>query len=132
MNHINEDKLLEYALELITDKAERNTIGTHLQQCSTCHSAFTNIQNDIRVISSVRPRSAAMANPNKRENRNILWPLLRAAALIAFGISVGYGASTWTHKEPSCISPAYMTFDTPENATTGLAVSDATEVSAEF
>jgi hypothetical protein len=128
MNHINEDKLLEHALDLVIDITERDVIETHLAECPDCRASLMRAKNDIGIISSVRPRLPQLSSPNHKKEARLLWPLLRAAALIAFGISVGYGASTWTHKERPCITPSYMTFESSEVAAAGYAVSDATEV----
>jgi hypothetical protein len=127
MIHIDEDRLLEYALE-ICPGTEKTEIAGHLAGCSRCGAELGRIQRDLQAIGGVRPRVRLTEMSGRRSRQTIVYSILRAAALIIFGIFIGYGASAWLYRAPAPVSPSYIRPSPPEDLLKGIAVSDATEV----
>lgn len=131
MIHIDDDRILEYALEICSD-SERSEIAAHLAECSRCGAELGRIQNDLQAIGGVRPRVRLTGMSGRRSRQTIVYSILRAAALIVFGILVGYGASSWLHSVPAPVLPSYMKLSPPEDLPTRVAVSDATEIPSRY
>ena len=127
MIHIDENRLLEYALE-ICPGTEKTEIAGHLAGCSRCSAVLGKIQDDMRAIGGVRPHVRSRGVSNRHSRYTVMFSILRAAALIIFGIFIGYGASGWLHRAPAPVSPSYIRPSPPEDLLKGIAVSDATEV----
>ncbi len=132
MIHINEDKLLEYALETSSDRVERAEIADHLSVCAECHMKLEEIRKDIEIIGGVRPPQPALRIPGQRARPNSIYSALRIAALIVFGIAVGLGASKWVYRQPAIVLPAYILFSPPPDSVNSFVVGDATEISANY
>ena len=127
--HINEDKLLQFALEVSPTDAERAGIAEHLAICSECSARLEELRKDINVIGGIQPRRQELRMPIPRPWHNVLYPIVRAAALFIFGIVVGFGVSNWILREPAYISPSYLTLSPPPDSIGTYAVSDATGIS---
>jgi len=125
MKHLDEDSLLEYALEL-NDGARREEIARHLESCVDCRARLEQIKADIDVIGSARGKPTMMPPPVVKKS-NVVVSLLRVAAILACGIVVGYGAAQLGQTEHICVEPAYLATSPPSSALSGAA-SDATEV----
>jgi anti-sigma factor RsiW len=132
MIHINEDKLLQYALEVSPTDAERAVIAEHLATCSECSARLEELRKDIEIIGGIQPRKQELRMPVPRPRHNHVYPIIRAAALFIFGIAVGFGASNWIHRQPAYISPAYLTLSPPPDSVSTQVVSDATEISKRY
>jgi len=128
MNHIDEERLLEYALEVCSDESDHTDIERHLGDCSQCRDRLKVIKEDIEIIGGVRPSQAVLSLPGTKARNSMVYPLLRAAALIIFGIFVGFGAASWINQKPAFVSPAYVTLTPPDLTLEASAVSDATEI----
>ncbi len=130
--HINEDKLLQYALEVSPTDAERTAIAEHLAACSECSARLEELRKDIEVIGGIQPRRQELRMPGPRPRHNFVYPVIRAAALFIFGIVVGFGASHWIQRQPAYISPSYLTLSPPPDSIGTYVVSDATEISKRY
>jgi predicted anti-sigma-YlaC factor YlaD len=136
MTHKNEDELLAYALEVVAGDEERASTEAHLAVCADCRARLEAIKADIETIGGVRP----CVEPRPRLHPSAVQPLeprahpfplyagLRAAALVAAGILVGFGAASRVHREPVFVSPAYVEVSPPAASSQASSVSDATEV----
>ena len=132
MIHLNEDKLLEYALETFTNHAERAEIAEHLANCPECRTMLEVIRKDIEIIGSIRPLQPVLRIPGLRPRSNFTYRALRIAALIVFGMAVGLGASKWIYRQPAIVMPAYITLSPPPDSVNSYVVADATEISANY
>jgi hypothetical protein len=132
MNHLNDDHLLRHALEAYESDDERAETTAHIAACAECRERFENVQSDVGVIASVQPRRRVLQMPGPRPRRTVVYSLLRAAALIIFGVVVGYGTSNWMSRQPAQVSPAYVTLSPPADSLRRYAASDATEVPAPY
>jgi len=140
MTHKNEDELLAFALEVVPTEKERAGIAKHLETCSECRAHLESIRKDIGVIAGVRPSTAvlpalegrpsvsAARTGEGRAHRLPGYALLRAAALVAVGIVVGFGAGSRVSREPVFVSSAYVETSPTTAPSEGTAVSDATGV----
>jgi hypothetical protein len=128
MTHIAEDELLKYALEITDSDSQRDELDAHLRACPECSARLRDIQKDIGIIGGVSPNRRLLRMSNPRARRVTINGSLKAAALIIFGIFVGFGASTWVYREPAAVRPAYMALSPPDDTLVGCAVSDATEI----
>jgi predicted anti-sigma-YlaC factor YlaD len=132
MNHLNEDKLLEYLLETSTDTSERAKITEHLSACPECRRLLEDIRDDIEIIGGVRPLRPVLRIPYRRVSRNLVYQALRIAALIIFGIAIGSGGSKWISRQPATVSPAYVKLSPPPDSVSSYVVADATMISTKI
>lgn len=130
--HINEDKLLQYALEVFSTDSERAGIAEHLAICSECSARLEELRKDIEVIGGIQPRRQELRMPSPRPRHNFVYPIIRVAALFIFGILVGFGMSNWIYRQPTYISPSYLTLSPPPDSISTYVVSDATGVSKRY
>ncbi len=128
MNHLNEDLLLKYALELVEGKKEQGDIESHLSACSECRALLRELHSDMDVIGSVRSHRARLDLPVRKSGRNIRYSIIRAAAFIILGIAIGYGGANLEFREKVSVTPSYVTPAPAPDSLIGLAVSDATEI----
>lgn len=127
MNHISEDAILEYALE-VCDETARAAVSDHLAQCSACRERLAATMADLEIIRGLRPRRAPVKLPRRFARRRIFYRTARAAALIVLGIGIGYMGSSRVHQGAACVSPAYIATAPPADPIRAFAASDATEV----
>ncbi|MFH2056346.1 MAG: hypothetical protein ABIJ61_10340 [bacterium] len=132
MKHYDEDKLLEYALGLSADLEERAQISGHLESCPDCQARLHRVEDDLEVIGGVRAKVTTIPLPQITRSRSLVLTFLRVAAMLVCGIVIGYGAARWQAKESVCVSPSYLATAPPAEAQAGLAVSDATDISASY
>ncbi len=132
MKHISEDNLLQYALETLSTAQEREEIETHLAECSDCRTALKKIQDDIHVISSVKPLMYNMEVPKQKRRFVKRYAFLKVAALFLFGLFVGLGISGRTDQEIVFISPVYLYQSSPADSLFGYAIPDATQMSQSY
>ncbi|GEM_PF-2921085 len=128
MNHIDEDRLLEFALEIIDGDTEgRAAIAAHLEQCPECAVRLKNLTGDLDLIAGVRPYQPLLSVPNPKGRRALVYSIIRAVAFVAIGVFVGFSAARWFDRGPAEVSFAYITL-TPPDDTRGGAFSDATGI----
>jgi hypothetical protein len=132
MNHISEDKLLELALEIIEDDAERDAIEKHLQNCSQCSQRLETIRSDIGTIAGVKGPIIPLPAQIYKRKRHISYTILRVAALLVFGFAVGYTISNIGHHEQVNVVPSYLNLSPPPDSLIGSGVCDATEISPQY
>ena len=132
MTHINVDRLLKYALDIYSDDTERANIESHLEACFMCGQELERIRSDIRLLGSVRPEVHISGVPERGQRQTVVLSIIRAAALIIFGILIGFGASNWLHSVPAPVTPSYFKPSPPEDLPIGVTVSDATEISSSY
>jgi hypothetical protein len=132
MNHPSEDRLLEYALEISEADRDRADIGNHLATCRECSARLEDIRKDIEIIAGVRPRGRVLQAPAPKARHGWVYAASKAAALVIFGVLVGFAGSAWLSQEPAAVSPAYVTLTPPEGPLAGCAVSDATSMSSRY
>ena len=80
MKHIDEDKLLAYALETLTSDIERTEIQSHLDSCHECRQNFELIQGDINILGGVKAPTKMLQKPITRRTHFPLRAISRAAA----------------------------------------------------
>jgi len=131
--HINEDKLLEYALKIVEDDEERMEIERHLKACQSCRSELKRALRDIDIISNIQLNHPVAATSTAQRKRSMLYPLFRAAALIIFGVAMGFGASSaWLVDKPTRVVPQYITLSSPADSISQYPVPDAIEILPEY
>ncbi|TFH64718.1 MAG: hypothetical protein E4G91_04930 [Candidatus Zixiibacteriota bacterium] len=129
MNHLSEDQVLEYVLEIIDNDSERELMAAHFRLCPDCGAKFENIKSDLDIIGGVKPYRRLMQMPNPKARQISLYAVIKVAALFIFGIFVGFATANWIDREPAVVTYAYLTLTPPSGSQAGCAVSDATEVS---
>ena len=110
MTHPDEDILLKFHLEIVKE-SERLTLMDHLDSCDRCRGRSRIIQREIEMIGSVDPELLPPEIELPVRKREHLSIGIRAAAILLFGLFVGYG---YTHLVtpsevrviPSCHTPS--------------------------
>ncbi|MBU0509687.1 zf-HC2 domain-containing protein [bacterium] len=128
MNHLSEDKLLEYVLELLDGNDERD-VRLHLEKCEECRHRYEKVQREVSMFGGVEATGTIPAFPLRRARSPVLHVALRAAALLLIGFLAGYGTSNWTCPTPVNVIPAYTELSPPADSLARFAVTDATGVS---
>jgi anti-sigma factor RsiW len=132
MNHIGEDELLKYVLEISAGEAEGAGIEAHLKACSACRTRLESLRKDLKIISGIRPQGQTLSMRSPHRRHIALYSLLRAAALIILGIALGVSGSKLIQREPVCVSPAYLVLSPPADSIAGYAASDATQTGVRY
>jgi hypothetical protein len=127
MNHIDEDRLLNYALEAYPNDEERAVISGHLMECSECRGSLVKLRNDIKVIGSIRPRERYIRLPGPIKRSPLKYSILKAAALIIIGILIGIGLSNFIYQSKPSVAPMRIKISPPGDSVGRYAVSDATD-----
>ncbi|MFH1374177.1 MAG: hypothetical protein ABII79_10305 [bacterium] len=130
--HISEDKLIEYALEIVDVDNERAEIEEHLETCQLCRSRLREVRSDIDTISSIRLDRPVAATPSSTTWHDAVYPLLRVAALIVIGLVAGFGTSLWFEDKPARVVSQYVTLSSPADSVSRYAASDATDISSDY
>ena len=104
MNHIDEDLLMKYALQLL-EKQEAAALTEHLSECSDCRVRLDGVRQEIELIGSLEPKIEfpPIPLPKARGIRIPVW--LRAAALLFAGFMIGYGASLFSEDQVVIVVP---------------------------
>jgi predicted anti-sigma-YlaC factor YlaD len=126
MNHLSEDKLLEYVLAIIEDESEIEAIENHLESCDDCRARLDNINKDIDAIAGVKSPIVPLPQLPAKKSFRIGGVILRAAALLLFGFLTGYIVADYTRPEPVNVSPSYLILSPPPDSAIGIVLSDAT------
>lgn len=103
MIHPSDDKLLEYSLEVL-DQDERDSIRTHIQDCTSCSEQLESITDANTLISGIDidttpPDIPIPLTEKRRHSKVVLLPsplnnlLVRGAALLLVGFLGGYGVA---------------------------------------
>jgi hypothetical protein len=126
MNHIDDDNLLEHVLEACTDANKSDEIERHLAECTECRDRLEQLREDIDVIGGISPQRPRLIIPKRRAGTG--YSNLRAAALLIFGIFIGFGAGNLMHHPQTYVSPSYVDLRPPELTASAPAESDATGI----
>jgi len=132
MIHPSEDDLLRHALDAHETEDDHARIERHVDDCPECRARIDAVNADIGVIASVRPQRRVLQLPVTRRPRVNVYAILRAAALVILGISLGYGWSNRNRPEAVEVTSAYVTLAPPADSLRRYAVSDATEVPSHY
>jgi predicted anti-sigma-YlaC factor YlaD len=127
MNHLNEDTLLQWALELLDDE-QRRAAEDHIAQCGQCREQWNRVCSDLQAISGLQP-AVALSVPVK--SRSVRWfqsPLLRAAALILLGVSAAWITAREVLPRHIRVVAAPRECRVPADSLSRLAAPDATEI----
>ena len=106
MNHIDNDRLLEWQLQLL-DPLEAKEIESHLSECGDCRNRFEQLTGDIEQLSSVKLKVHTPSLPMPKPvwyHRAKMW---RAAAILIIGFAGGYATSYSIHPSVIEVSPMY-------------------------
>ncbi len=132
MIHPDDDKLLDYALEIHSDELSDIEITDHLAACPGCRTRLENLRRDIDIIGGIRPNRPMLTMTTPRRLSDLLYQAVRVAALILLGMAVGYSASNWIHNRSALVSPAYITLSPPPDSLGNCPVPDAMELSQAY
>jgi hypothetical protein len=132
MNHIDEDRLLKYALEIIDNSDQLTEIESHLKECAACSRRLKAIQEEIAVMSGVQIRAGTLPIPEVKQKHRFAYTLFKAAAILIFGFVLGYGTSSWTQREETKVLPSCLQPSPPADSLIGYAATDATLIDREY
>ncbi|MEW5924533.1 MAG: hypothetical protein AB1746_11155 [Candidatus Zixiibacteriota bacterium] len=128
MMHIDEDKLLQFALGIHDDALETEKIKLHLADCIECRTALVKIKDELDFMGSIRGDMPAHPIPLLHPRRRLFSALLRTAAMLAIGIFVGLGIARMEQAEPIYVIPAYIVPSPSTYSQSGHVVQEATYV----
>jgi len=128
MKHIEEDRLLEYALETRPDDEDRKTIEAHLAECQQCRDALEKIRDELTIIGSIRPDVTPFPVQSSNKRKSIVPALLKAAALVIFGAVTGFGLAAQISTEQVSILPRYEIQSSSNSSLQERASREATRV----
>ncbi len=119
MRHYDEDALLKQALGLM-DSEEKQRLDAHLTECEECQSKYRALQGQMEALGSVHLEMKWEAPPLPKAKFISLNPLLRAAAILTLGFTIGYFASELSRPTTVNVVPqhfAYRAAPLPEGTT---------------
>lgn len=132
MSHVDEDRLLAYVLEVLEHDSEREEIADHLAGCADCRARLERVREDVEMIGNFRPYGQVLRIPAPKIRPWRIYATARAAAMIALGVFIGFGASSLLHKQRAEVVPPYAVLSPPADCSSGCAVTDVTEVPLEY
>jgi anti-sigma factor RsiW len=130
MNHIDDDRLLEYALDL-TDDENKSVITSHLSQCLDCTKRLAAMKADVGLLAGVSPRRPPVQMPGRGSHNRFAFRLMQAAAFIVLGFFGGLGAAGLMDRAPRIVSPLYADLSPLPDSLSNTAASDATQVTGQ-
>ena len=128
MMHIDEDKLLRFALGIHDNVSEEEKIKSHLADCDECRTAFVKLKEELDFMGSIRGDMAPPQIPMLHARKSFFPALLRTAAMLAIGIFAGLGIARIEKAEPIYVVPAYTAPTLSMYGQTGQVVQEATDV----
>jgi len=129
MNHIDDDTILKYALEIIEDIKEKNSIEEHLVSCPECRQKLIEIRKDMDIIRGIQSLTSELKMPVPKKRGNILLSTMRVASLIILGIAIGFSSAKLSDNEQVSVRSSYNVISPLADSLIGFAPSDATEIS---
>lgn len=127
MNHIDDDRLLEYALKTRNDPDFTGEIERHISECESCRAALVRIQNELVFLASVEFKDEIP--PCEIPRSSSIWTgVLKAATLIVLGLVGGYVMASLDRSDGPVVLPPSSSFSALATAAGGMAVSEATSV----
>ena len=132
MNHISEDKLLEYALGTIESESESAEISEHLKKCRECRNSLASIKNDIDMLAGIKPNKHIKIPSQQSRSKTFAYSLLKIAALLIIGFIAGIGSSVLLYERPVRVMPSYTKLSPPADSLANMAISDATRPGTDY
>jgi len=129
MSHPNDDTLLQSVLEIL-DIAEEENLREHLLLCPECRKRLQKMKQDTEPLAGIRAASASPALPQRKGRSQIMYTVLKAAALVLIGFLAGFSASNLTCPQSVNVIPAYLNPSSPADTVTQYAVCEAVDMSA--
>jgi anti-sigma factor RsiW len=99
MNHPNGDTLLKYVLGTL-DESETEAVRQHLSSCEECSKEERKIDGEVRRLSSVDIPLETGEPPRLPRRPRGLVPVLKVAAVLAVGFSIGYATAELSNPAP--------------------------------
>lgn len=127
MNHLPDDDLLKYALELL-DENEARGIDVHLKECGECRARLERLRTETELLGSIQATAEEPVFSRPKAKSRVLYVALRAAALLLIGFLAGFGTSNLTCPPPVNVMGAYGELSPPADSLTRYVVCDATEI----
>lgn len=128
MTHIDESRLLQFALGTQPGAPDEDALKSHLKTCTMCRAALANIGQELALLGSMR-FAAKSPPPRLIHRQRSRWVALsRAAALVLIGVFGGMGIAALSQSERVCVLPAYDRGAAPPVSEAGYAMSEATTV----
>jgi len=119
MNHLEDDKLLELALELL-ENDEAVKLKEHISECHDCREKFEAVKKRMDIIGGFDPviEEPSHTFPNRRRSATKVW--LRAAAILIVGFAAGY--FTARYSQPECVNVVgqLLAVNTPADTLSGF------------
>lgn len=107
MKHPDEDILIKFHLDLL-DEDESSALDEHLDSCDPCRERSRVIRREIKMIGSVDPEMV-VPDIGLPVGKRGWWPVgFRVAAILLFGIFVGYGFSRIFEPAEYQVVPSYQ------------------------
>jgi hypothetical protein len=128
MTHIDDDRLLEYALKTRDDPDFRGRIEAHLSCCRKCRGALAKILEELDFIGSIELSGEGRPVRIIRRPASFRSGLLKAAALIIFGLIGGFSIGSLGHADKIAVVPADARYFPSAPAREGVTATDATTV----
>jgi hypothetical protein len=125
MNHIDDDTLLQLALELLDESASQ-AARDHLSVCRECRLRFKWHEGHMSLMSGVSAEISHFSMIPKRLQPSLA-ALFRIAAILFIGVMAGWGAASVFSPPRVAVYAARMHTQCPADPTArGTACSDAT------
>ena len=131
MNHIDNDTLLKFVLELLDDQ-ENKRIQEHLSQCERCRATLENTQRQIDIIGSIDPEIDALHYPLPRAQHISFLPVLKAAALVLIGFVVGVGTANLHQPEQVNVVPQHIELSSPQSPAAAFTSCESLDIYTNF
>ncbi|MDX1701430.1 MAG: hypothetical protein R3250_12475 [Melioribacteraceae bacterium] len=97
MNHYEEDTLYKFVLDML-DSSHYEDIRSHSAECKECQMKIDEIKSQIELLESFDPEIELDRSKNKKAF-SFAWTISKAAALILFGLTIGYSVVNYTMKD---------------------------------
>ncbi|MDK9699256.1 MAG: hypothetical protein OEM52_03775 [bacterium] len=116
MIHPDEMQLLAYQLETLEDAASRE-VASHVRDCPDCQKQVAAIKNEISLLSGVSvpvtipPIPLPMPKGMRKTHS-----LLRVAAVLLIGFTIGYSTSEILRQELQEVNPQYTAITIPPDS----------------
>ncbi len=127
MKHLDDDKLLELALEL-PDEEEAILLKEHLSGCQTCREKYEAIKSRSEIIGSFDPVIENASYPLPQRSGRTLNVFMKAAAILIAGFAAGYFTSQVSQPQSYYVIGQDLTVNTPADTLAGFVSLERLEV----
>ncbi|MFB0515912.1 MAG: hypothetical protein ACETWG_04830 [Candidatus Neomarinimicrobiota bacterium] len=94
MNHLDNDLLLKYVLQLLDDR-DATHVRTHLDACPECSTRLAELEADTRLLGALEPRIEPSFPPLAASKPASVPAVLKLAAAFVCGCLLGFFVSEW-------------------------------------